>query len=256
MDGKHWNQIEKRGAGMHLEVSVPSPQNEEISIVQLVQLAQSGSLDVDKLERIIALKERVDAQSRKEAFDRALIKCQAEIPRVKKNGLVETRDGKPIYSYARLEDIDASIRPIYQRHGFTVTFDAPMAEDGKIRVVGRFCCAGHTQALEFTASASNRGAGGVTLTDAQKAKQTITECRRHLLEMFFNIITEGADNPPASKVISEEQARTLQCKIDEVGADSGKLLKYFDAKTLSDLNEDQHDAAMRMLEQRRTAGKK
>lgn len=180
---------------------------------------------VQAIKELVAMQERQDAQRRKERFEEALRLCQAEMPRVAKNGLIDPK-GAAI-PYARLEDLDACIRPIYQKHGFVVTFDAPQSADGgKIRNVARFSCAGHTEPLEITAAASNRGSGRLTLTDAQKVKQTITECRRHLQEMFFNIITEGADEREEEATITQGQADDIRTRMNDLKQSApGVLLK-------------------------------
>jgi len=213
-----------------------------VSIEVLVaQIAQSDSMTTEKvevIERLVALMERREAQQRKERFQEALRLCQMEMPRVEKNGLIALKSGG--ISYARLEDLDACIRPIYQGHGFSVAFDAPMAaEGGKIRNVARFSCAGHTETIEITAAASNRSAGNLTLTDAQKVKQTITECRRHLLEMFFNVITVGADEVPKDDPITEDQALDIHVQLTDIKADMAKFYRLFDVTRLEDLRASQ-----------------
>ena len=215
-----------------------------VSIEVLVaQIAQSDSMTTEKvevIERLVALMERREGQQRKERFQEALRLCQMEMPRVEKNGLVKLGTGKVIYSYAKLEDLDACIRPIYQGHGFSVAFDAPMAaEGGKIRNVARFSCAGHTETIEITAAASNRSAGNLTLTDAQKVKQTITECRRHLLEMFFNVITVGADEAPKDDLITENQALDIHAQLTDIKADMAKFYRLFDVTRLEELRASQ-----------------
>ena len=191
------------------------------SLMQLIdKLASTPNLSMESvlaIKEILIMQREAEAQRRKELFDEAHRLCQMEMPRVDKNGLVTTKEGKRIYSYAKLEDLDACIREIYQRHGFSVSYDAPMALDGaKIRNVARFSCAGHTEALEITAAASNRSAGNLTLTDAQKVKQTITECRRHLLEMFFNVITVDADKPKEEPAIEQGQADDIRTRLNDL----------------------------------------
>jgi hypothetical protein len=218
-----------------VEASAPSA----MELIAAVIRDQSITTDkVEIIERLSALMERQQAQTRKERFQEALRLCQMEMPRVEKNGLIALRSGG--ISYARLEDLDACIRPIYQGHGFSVAFDAPMAaEGGKIRNVARFSCAGHTETIEITAAASNRSAGNLALTDAQKVKQTITECRRHLLEMFFNVITVGADDPPKDDLITENQALDIHAQLTDINADMAKFNRLFDVTRLEELRASQ-----------------
>ncbi len=230
--------------------------NPQVAMIQMIERAARDPLvNVDKLERLFELQERTAAQGRKERFQEALRLCQMEMPRVEKNGLVSTKEGRQIYSYAKLEDLDACIRPIYQKHGFTVSYNAPMAVDGgKIRNVANFSCAGHTECPEITAAPSNRSAGNITLTDAQKVKQTITECRRHLLEMFFNIITIGAEEQKDDP-ITENQAHDLQSAFEEVGGNKAAFLKMLDAESFSAVAASKLDFAYKQLELKRQKGR-
>lgn len=204
-------------------VAVQDTPESVLSIIARVASDPRG-VNVEVMERLLAMKERIDAQSRKEQFDEALRRCQMEMPRVAKNGLIDPK-GAAI-PYAKLEDLDACIRPIYQKHGFSVSFDAPQSHDGlKIRNVARFSCAGHTETLEITAAPSNRPTGRLSLTNAQAVKQTITECRRHLQEMFFNIITEGADEPKEDP-ITQNQADDIRTRMNDLPQrQPGVLLK-------------------------------
>jgi hypothetical protein len=190
------------------------------SIIDIInKLTDSPNLTleaVQALTQLVALQDKHEEQIRRERFFEALRLCQMEMPRVQKDGLIDPKGAR--IPYAKLEDLDACIRPIYQKHGFTVTFDAPMMADGaKIRNIARFSCAGHTETVELSAAASNRSTGRLNLTDVQKIKQTITECRRHAQEMFFNIITVGADNSlPEDDPISENQALDIRTRMNDL----------------------------------------
>jgi len=192
------------------------------------RIANGETFDILALERLFDLDQRVKAQTRKELFDAALAACQSEMPRVKKNGLIDYRTkDKPNAAqipFARLEDLDACIRPVYQSHGFSVRYDAE-ADQGKMRVVAYFSCAGHTEKAEMTVSADagqNRG-------PVQAAKASITQVRRHLLEMFFNVITEGADEDQHKDepTITQAQADSLRDALAEVGGNVGAFLKAY-----------------------------
>jgi hypothetical protein len=201
-----------------------------LDVINKLSASPSLSLEAAQaIKELVQLQREQDTQARKERFFEALRVCQSEMPRVRKNGLIDPR-GAAI-PYAKLEDLDACIRPIYQKHGFSVYFDAPSTVDGKIRNVGHFSCAGHKETLEITASASNRSSGRLQMTEVQKVKQTITECRRHLQEMFFNIITEDGDAPAEEEVIDQGQADDIRTRMNDLPQSKpGNLLAKLCAK--------------------------
>ncbi|CAB4202915.1 hypothetical protein UFOVP1623_13 [uncultured Caudovirales phage] len=52
--------------------------------------ARDPNIDIDKMERLMAMKERMDASRAKSAFDSALAEMQPKLPVVHKNGKIIT----------------------------------------------------------------------------------------------------------------------------------------------------------------------
>jgi len=233
----------------------------------------AGALAVNRFAMIIELhrhgddvialflQERRDDQQRKERFDNALAECQNEMPRITKNGVIDM-GGKGKINYARLEDLDYCIRPIYSRRGFSVRYDAPVSMDGgKIRLTAKFSCAGHTEPLEITLPPDT----GPGRSAVQAVKASITAGRRHLLEMFFNVIEEGADEAARRDValITAEQADTLRAKLSELESDPqrfgvmlAKFYKIYQIRGLEFIKATDLDDAYRRIESERTKPKK
>ena len=45
------------------------------------------------------------------------------MPRVAKNGTIRLGEGKGVIPFATWEDMDTALRPVMQRHGFSLSFD-------------------------------------------------------------------------------------------------------------------------------------
>jgi len=202
-----------------IEVAQPSEIQQTEAAPTLEALVVRGmndpSFDVDKLERLMALMERREVQQRKERFDSALAECQAKMPRITQHGVIDM-GGKGKIGYAKLEDVDACIRPIYSAHGFSVRYDAPVNTDGKIRIVGHFSCAGHTESMEITFPPDS----GPGRNAAQAVASSVAYGRRHLLKMFFNLIEEGADKNGAKTEdvtpITQDQADDIRTRMNDL----------------------------------------
>lgn len=211
----------------------------------ITRAASDPRLDIDKFERLLAMQERLEAQQRKERFDVTLAELQQAMPRIEKNGLINM-GGKGQIKYSKLEDVDAALRPIYGPRGFSVRYDAPQTIDGsKIRIIARWSMGGHTEALEITLP-PDQGPGR---SPVQAVKSSITAARRHLTEMFFNIIEEGADDQ--SKPITQEEADTLRDALASVNANMPQFLRVFKVESLEDLMKSRLDEAYRMIEAKR-----
>lgn len=103
---------------------------------QLLAMAIDKNLDIDKLERLVAMKERYDAQQAKKAYNAALSEFQRECPDIRKTKKVrfETKSGFTSYDYAPLSDIDRQIKGLMNKHGFAKDWKISEA-NGKIKVI-------------------------------------------------------------------------------------------------------------------------
>lgn len=101
----------------------------------LISQAINKDLDIEKLERLLAMKERWDKEQARKAFFVALSDFQDECPELRKNKPVSFKEGGPVvYNYAPLADIDRQIKKLLKKCGLTKTwkiFDSA----GKIKVI-------------------------------------------------------------------------------------------------------------------------
>lgn len=202
----------------------------------IMRAASDPSFDVEKLERLIALQERSQAAQRKERFFEALALAQARMPQLDQNGCIDYGAGKGKINYAKIEDIDAQIRPIYSAAGFSVSWNSGPVMDGKmVRVEGTFSCHGHNETREMTGPVDNSGGK----QPIQAVASTVAYLKRHVLKMFFNLIERGKDMDGARVrellPITEKQADEIDMRLKDCGADVVKFKKIFDVEKIADL---------------------
>ncbi len=227
------------------ETALATTQDAAVSIVSIIdKLSQTPSLTLEQVtvvERLIAMQERQEAQRKKERFDEALLRVQRLAPRILQNGLMvrKSRDGKDGGSipYAKREDIDAVMRPIYQPEGFTVTWDAPRLASGHIDVIGRFSCHGHTEERHWVCSPDDSGGK----TPPQATSSTIAYGKRQISKMVWDIIEEGLDKngSRAEDVtpISQAQADELRSLLDELPNPKAGLKRIYEIYEISKLED-------------------
>lgn len=181
----------------------------------IVRAMDDQNFDVEKLERLMAMMERKEAQERKEKFFSALARVQMAAPRITKYGLMDRGAGKGQIKFAKREDIDAVMRPIYQAEGFSVNWDAPM-HDGKIRVIGRFTAFGHTEEREWWCAPDASGGK----QGPQASGSTTSYGQRYISIMFWDIITEDEDKNGAKREdvepISQNQADDIRTRMNDL----------------------------------------
>lgn len=92
------------------------PADPMVSMIERV--AMDPNSDLAKLERMLELKEKHDAQNAKAAFDAAFAKASAGFPEIPLNG--ENKHNKT--RYALLKDIIKHTRPVLAEHGLALSF--------------------------------------------------------------------------------------------------------------------------------------
>lgn len=162
------------------------------SVSMFERMARDPSVDVDKLERLMAMQERIMAINRKAAFDAAFAQMQPEIPTIDEHGRIEV-SGKLRSTFAPLEDIHAVVKPICAKHGFAIRHRTEWPDDkkGVIRIVGILSHKhGHSEETIFEAPADKSD----FRSDIQSMGSTVSYGRRYTTLDLLNISTKRLDN--------------------------------------------------------------
>jgi hypothetical protein len=177
-------------------LSVPAVESANV-LGMIERLAATPNFDADKLEKLINLQLRMVAHQAKEAFDAAYTDMQSEMPEIQENGRLLVK-GVLRSTYAKLEDIQATVRPVLQKHGFAVRHrtEWPADKPGVIRIVGVLSHRqGHSEESAFEAKAD----ASDYRTDIQSMGSTVSYGRRYTLLDLLNITTRGLDKDGAAK---------------------------------------------------------
>lgn len=99
------------------------PADPMVSMIE--RLCMDPNTDMAKLERMLDMKERHEAQQAKAAFDAAFAEASAEFPTIPLRG--ENKHQKT--RYALLEDILSGVRPVLAKYGFAISFSTEVDKD-------------------------------------------------------------------------------------------------------------------------------
>lgn len=224
----------------------------------LVRIAlERGDVAVDTIERLVALRERVEDRAAREAFVGAMSEFQAECPPISKNrtARVKTKTGGSYsYGYATLAEIAETVRPILAGLGLSYTWDS-VVEEGTIRVTCTLRHAhGHSETATFTAPTD---AATSAMSKQQEVAAALTYGRRQSLVQVLGLTTadddtDGRTTPP--KTISEKQAAEISALIEHVGADRERFLQWIGVGAVDDIPAARHREAVQALERKRGQG--
>ena len=189
----------KEGMEDGMEIEIVEGKEKELQPVEksydagsIVRLAVENNLDVEKLERLIDMKNREEARIAKLDFDAHFTAMQKEYPTVRKSKEVRNRAGdKVLYTFCPLEEILKVFSPILGKYGFSYRWSEEHISDTIKRVWCIISGYGHEEkgyvdipiqpGNEFTNAIQQRGVSS-------------TYGKRYSFINATGIIIEGEDN--------------------------------------------------------------
>jgi hypothetical protein len=229
-------------------VGAPSEiQREAASILDVIsRAARDPTVDVSKLERLLAIQERLLADQRRQSYLAALARLQARLPQIAKSGRITDRDGEVRNKYAKIEDVDVAIRPLCAEEGFSFSFDSKGGTGGV-----EYSCAmhhrdGHTEVKTLVLPLDS-GAGRNAV---QSAGSSLSYAKRYLLGMHLHLVTRDEDddgNGINRAPITAEQAAHLRSSLAEARGNEARFLNWLAVPTFEDIPAANYDRALRFI---------
>lgn len=227
----------------------------EPTLSPLVEAAMKGDLDTDKLEKLLQIQKDYEANEAKKAFSNAMAECQKEMPMIMRNADNLQTQSK----YAKHEMICKQIKPVYTKHGFSLSFHEGKSEaEGWMRIVCDVDHAmGHSKQYFIDLPMDDKGIKGtVNKTGIHAKGSTFSYGRRYLTLMIFDLATyddnDGNVAPPVER-LSEEQIENITALITEVGAEKHRFYKHFKITNLADVPAVNYKVLVNALEAKRKA---
>ncbi len=214
----------------HVTPPAASPPDADPLISMIERAARDPSVDIDKMERLFQMHERMMERTAKTAYLAAFSKLQAELPAAIRGGT-----GHNSKKYARYEDIIESLRPILQRHGFSLSHRVDTSGN-VIKVTGILGHAnGHSEETQFTAPPDTSG-GKVPI---HAIASTISYGKRYVSLTLTGIATEDEDDDAkraiAGPTIDEDQEIALRDELEAAGKSVQAFCAFFKLAKLGDL---------------------
>lgn len=226
----------------------------------IARAASDPNTDVDKLERLMAMAERLQVQQAKVAYAAALADVQPRLPVINRAGRIEVpaKDGRVGHStpYATWEDINDAIRPVLHDGGFALSFRIGQAPDGKVTVAGVLSHReGHSEETTITLMHDSTGSKNAV----QAVGSSVAYGKRYTAMALLNITSRAPqdrdDDGEAAGAdwITDKQVDDLVALMDETGADRSKFLNFLKIDTLAHLPKRRFQEALAALEAKRKA---
>lgn len=175
------NQIQR----IDTDSAMPAVVSESATILSVIQRAAADpQCDIEKMERLMAMHERMQSRNAETAFNASMAEMQIELPSIAERG--KTNNGK----YATLEDINDVVKPIMQRFGFALSFRVEHTQGG-IKVTGILMHrAGHREETTMLLPSDTSGSKNAV----QAVGSSVSYGKRYVMNAMLNITTRGEDD--------------------------------------------------------------
>ncbi|WP_420415250.1 ERF family protein [Roseibium sp.] len=227
----------------------PVSQNE--ALLRMIQEAATNpDIDLDRMERLFEMRERIVAKEAETSFFASMKAAQAEMPQVVR----DAKNDQTRSRYAKYETISRAIQPVIAKHGFALTFsEADSDKPNCIRVVCEVMHEfGHSKTYTADIPFDNVGMKGTAnKTNTHAYGSTKQYGRRYLKCDIFDIAVTDQDhdgNQPTGTV-SNEQIEALEKEL--TGMDVHRFLQFMRVEQIRDIPANQFKRAINAIKQER-----
>lgn len=160
----------------------------------IARAARDPGVDIDKMERLLEMQERVLAREAKTAYATALAELQPKLPIITERGKILNKNSEVQSTYAYWEDVNEQIRPLLSEAGFSLSFRTGKAGND-VTVTGVLTHKdGHSE--ETTISLPADGSGNKNAVQAVASSTSYG--KRYTAFALLNVTTRGEDDDGTS----------------------------------------------------------
>ena len=222
-------------------LSTPASSNPSVVLALIERMALNPGTNAGKLERLIAMYERLKAKDAELAYNAAKGRIQKKLAGIK---IVKTRPvscesekerrqngSHEAFKYGPLEEIDKHLRPLLAEEEMDLSYSDDPQEGARIRIRGRLkhLPSGHYEDSFMPAPPDTTGGK----SDVQAIGSTNSFLRRYIACNIFNIVVVGDDDDGNGGTIDEAQTKTILDLIKKAKA-GPKVLKYIKAQSIEE----------------------
>jgi len=218
----------------------------------LISLALDKGADLDKLEKLLTLKERYEKNEARKAYHVAMTAFKKNPPQITKDKKVAYKEVR--YSHASLSNITKKITTALSEHGLSVSW-IPRQNNGSITITCRITHEmGHYEEAEMTGPADNTG----SKNPIQAIGSTTAYLERYTVLALTGLATDDMDDDGisgGSQFIDEKQKGQIVDYINGYQINEDKFLKFMKVESIDKITVGDFPKAIAALEAKRKAKK-
>jgi hypothetical protein len=231
-------------------------------LAMIERAARDPSVDIEKFERLMAMKDKVEADRASRAFAEAFAELGPELPTIDRSGTIvvysktdrEKAGGVPVGAlpiqqtpYATLDDILEALRAPLAAHGFSLRFEYKTEPVGESYRIATTAVLRHRQGHESTGSKNAVQAVGSAMTYG----------RRYALMAVLPIVSHAPtdrddDGRAAGRApIDADDIVYVETLIRDTESDLPKFLETMGAASIAELTSAQYKRAVALLNEKK-----
>lgn len=199
---------------------------QDAMMLMIERICSNPNFNVSALQELRAMRDADIERIAKKEFAKAMEKAQREMPKIFKN----KKNTQTNSNYADLEAVDGAVKPVYLKHGFSLTFGTA---DSTLLNHKRITCdvmheGGYSKDYFYDLPLDNSGIKGVVnKTEVHAHGATTSYARRYLTCLIFNIATtDDKDGNLPNQIVSLTEAAEIDNLINKTKSDRKKFLAY------------------------------
>lgn len=239
--------VDNGGGNAQRSVAVVSPIDTWGAVIE--RAARDPHVDIEKFERLLAIKERIESKDAQRAFNEAVAAARGAIPPIAKNKLVNftSAKGTTNYRHEDFAEVARTIDPHMAANGLSYRFRAEQSGQ-KIKVTCILSHAmGHSEETTLEAAEDHTG----NKNSIQAIGSVATYLQRYTIKLALGLAAGADDDGKAvtsSQTITEEQAEKIKAALDRTEGDLPRFCAYYRLDKLTDLPASKFSEAMSVIE--------
>lgn len=224
----------------------------ERSPAALMMVAIEKNLDLDKVEKAMALQERWEQNEARKAYHDAMAAFKANPPEIEKDRSVviphKVGGGVTKYKHASLANVTTKINAALSVHGLSAAWKVAQAD----KLITVTCTIthrlGHSESTSLHGSPDDSGSKNAI----QAVGSTISYLERYTLLALTGLATHDMDDDGATanggpEYITADQAVKIENELKGTGSDKAVFLKYIGAESVETIPAKSYSKAMAAL---------
>lgn len=241
------------------QMSVISPTKDTLALptanspAQMIRDAVTGGADLSKLEKLLELQEKWEANEARKAYHTAMTAFKSNPPDIEKDKQVNYLQVK--YRHATLYNVATKINAALNPHGLSASWK--VTQNGIISVTCKIThVQGHSEETTISAPADKTG----SKNDIQAIGSVIQYLKRYTILCITGLDAHDLDDDGKSataELISEDEVVIVEEHLMTLGKGAyEKFLAYMKLEKISDMPKSELPKAMAAIEQSKKAMEK